>query len=122
MNPQDPATPIVNFARFSQRLDGDVALMRELAELYLSESVARIEDLKSAAMSGDAHRVHIVSHSIKGAARNFSAVPAAEAAQALEDLGEAGDVSGCGEAIDRLVFELRRLQDALESFLKPGPE
>lgn len=120
MKATSPAAPVLDFVRFEQRLDGDRLLMLELAALYLCEYPRQLAEIREAVISGDACRLQFAAHGIKGAVRNFSAAPAGDAAQVLEDMGESGNTA-CSSEVHRLAFELQRLHEALQAFIDTEP-
>lgn len=110
--------PVMDFDRFSQRLEADAELMRELVDLYIVTYATLLDELQDAASALDTRRVQRTAHRIKGIARNFCADPSALAAEIVERIGESGQLAGCSEAVDRLVAELHRLHGTLVEFLE----
>ncbi len=106
--PFDPAYAL-------QRLEGDEDLLREIAEAMLESCPQLLADISKAFDEGDNKKVAEAAHSAKGAAGNFGAKLAFEAAMNLEQAAGQGDA----EQIDRywrdLQVELPRLLDALSA-------
>jgi HPt (histidine-containing phosphotransfer) domain-containing protein len=71
---------------------------------------------------GDAVALRRAAHSVKGSVGYVAAGPAAEAAQRLEQLATAGDLTGVGEAVARLEGAIHRLTPALVALAAPGSE
>jgi HPt (histidine-containing phosphotransfer) domain-containing protein len=116
MKPEDlNPFPAMDYDLLLDRLGGDTELLHELAALYVVEYPKQLAELQSAIETLDLKRVRQAAHKIKGTARNFAAIPASEAAQALEETKDFGDGTTISEMFDRLSHELRRLQAALES-------
>jgi HPt (histidine-containing phosphotransfer) domain-containing protein len=116
MKPDDLTPfPAVDYDLLLDRLGGDAELLRELVALYIVEYPKQLAELRSAVDACDLRRVQQAGHKIKGTARNFAAIPAAEAAQALEETKDFGDGTVISKMTSRLSHELRRLQAALES-------
>ena len=103
-----------------ERVGGDAALLSELIELYLAESVQLRRDVAAALQAGDASKLGRTAHTLKGAVSTFGAHPAREAAEQLERLGRAGDLSGAADAVARLESELEGLRPALEKMKAEG--
>jgi HPt (histidine-containing phosphotransfer) domain-containing protein len=59
-------------------------------------------------------------HQLKAALGSFSAQSAYQAALRLEELGDAGDVTGCQQVYPELEKAVRRLQDALGDLVRDG--
>lgn len=116
MKPED-LPPAMDFDLLLERLGGDAALARELADLYIVEYPKQLADLQSALAAHDLKRVQQAAHKIKGTARNFAAAPAEECARELEETKEFGDGAAIAEITNRLSNELQRLQAALEQAL-----
>jgi two-component system sensor histidine kinase/response regulator len=117
MSSKETAAPPLNLDLFSERLEGDVELMRELASLYIAEYPGQLNELRLALTGANAQRLRMAAHSIVGTATNFSAMAAAGAARVLEGMGESGNLSNAAEAVDALAAELHRLHLALAAFL-----
>ena len=111
LGPARPRTPPAAFdlAAALERVDGDVELMNELGELFLSECPQRMEEIRQAIIQRDGHRLEQRAHALKGSVGNFGAGEAFEAAGRLErdgreqDWGHAErDWAALEEAIGRL--------------------
>jgi HPt (histidine-containing phosphotransfer) domain-containing protein len=118
MSSSDSRSHPLDLALFSERLEGDVELMRELASLYIAEYPGQLKELRLAVTGADAQRLRMAAHAILGTATNFSAKASARAARVLEAMGESGDISNAAEAADALAAELHQLRLALAAFLE----
>jgi CheY-like chemotaxis protein/HPt (histidine-containing phosphotransfer) domain-containing protein len=96
------------------------SLLREIAELFLQDSPRLLGEVRAALDGADALRLRRAVHSLRGAAANFAAGPAVEAARRLEAMGEAGDLGGAAEAYRALEREVRRLERALAGLARPA--
>lgn len=65
------------------REEGD-GFVRELMEIYASDSATLLEQLRAAVRHGDLGHVRTLAHALKGASLSLGASLAASAAQALE--------------------------------------
>lgn len=96
------------------RVEGDIALLRELIELFRDDCPRLREAICGGLRRGDADAVRQAAHTLKGAAGNFTTGRPFRLARALEQAGAAGDLDGAA----RLWTELTILLDALDAELK----
>ena len=99
---------------------GNANLLGVLVELVLQDCPRLLAEIGEAITRGDACRLKRAAHSLKGAASNFSAPAACDAAFQLESLGGTGNMTGADEAYSTLQAALQRLQAALAR-LVPKP-
>lgn len=95
-------------------VDGDRELLREVVELFASDSVRPLSEMREAICNGDALRLNRAAHKLKGALSNFGARAAVAAAQQLETMGEQGDLSNADEAVTTLLIEMEHLVAGLQ--------
>jgi two-component system sensor histidine kinase/response regulator len=100
-----------------QRFGGRDDRLRTVIRIFLDEAKSLMAGLKNALAACDATRLSLAAHSLKGAVSVFGATAAAEAAFALESLGETGELTGAGEAFECVDEELSRLTSALALLL-----
>jgi CheY-like chemotaxis protein/HPt (histidine-containing phosphotransfer) domain-containing protein len=100
-------------------VEDDRELVRELATLFLGEYPIWLEELRSALGEGDAPRLQLTAHTVKGALTIFAAKEAAAAALRLEMLGRAGALAGVSEALEALAAEVERLRPILAVIARP---
>src|SRR5262249_30315009 len=93
LSPRLPAKGVFNKETALARVGGDVALLRELAELFLRESPALVEAVANAVGKGDVSLLKTAAHALKGSVDNFAAPGAFDAALRLETLGREGNLS-----------------------------
>jgi CheY-like chemotaxis protein/nitrogen-specific signal transduction histidine kinase/HPt (histidine-containing phosphotransfer) domain-containing protein len=101
-----------------KRVGGDEGLLRELAELLLEDGPRVQRDLRDAAAAGDAARVKLFAHTLKGSVGTFEATGAFAAAERLEILARSGDLTGAPAALAALDEQLDRLWPALRELLR----
>jgi PAS domain S-box-containing protein len=94
-------------------------LLREIAGLFLEDCPRMLGAARAAIDRGDAPRLRRAVHALKGCICSFGAAAAVAAAQQLEALGEANDLSGAEEAYEALEQEIRRLEQALAGLKLP---
>jgi PAS domain S-box-containing protein len=103
------------------RVGGDGAAMQQLVALFRQDCAPLVADIQAAVADGDAKKLKLAAHTLKGMVAFFSADRATAAALALEQLGEGGDLSGAGEAVGVLTRELADLEPALRTLAgSPG--
>ena len=95
------------------RLDDDLELLTELAEVYLGEEPELARTLGEAIESCDAEAISRAAHKLKGAASNFCADPTVGLAEELEKIARAGELENAQEIYERLKAEYLKLNEAL---------
>lgn len=104
---------VIDYSAAIRHLEGDVDLLKEIAEMFLEESPALMDQMREAASRGDSKTLERAAHTIKGSVGNFAAKPAFEAAQRLEDIGREGKLDDVAEAYSILEREMEMLKPAL---------
>jgi HPt (histidine-containing phosphotransfer) domain-containing protein len=94
-------------------VDGDLELMAELAELFLSDAPGLVEEIRCSVRQGDAQALRRSAHTLKGAASNFRAQATVQAALRLECMGRDQDLADAEQALERLLHELDYLNPQL---------
>jgi CheY-like chemotaxis protein len=107
------ARDIINWDAALNQMEGDVDLLKEIAEMFLEESPELLDRMRQATAQGDSNALERAAHTIKGSVGNFAAKSAFEAAQRLERIGRDGDLSEAAEAYQVLEREIERLKPAL---------
>jgi HPt (histidine-containing phosphotransfer) domain-containing protein len=97
------------------RVGGDVELMCEITDLFLSEYPELIAEIRAAIAAGDARRLEHSAHTLKGSVANFGATAAVEAALKLEMIGRRGDLASAPDGLRMLELHFAALAPALES-------
>lgn len=108
---------VVDLERALRRFRGDRGMLRDLAEIFLSQSPVWMKQLEDAVSAADAEAIFRAAHDIKGSTEVFEASGAARAAGALERMGRQGSLEGADEALGALKAELVWVRDALREFL-----
>jgi CheY-like chemotaxis protein/anti-sigma regulatory factor (Ser/Thr protein kinase) len=91
------------------RCDGDPQLLRELATIFLGDYPARLAAVRTAAQRRDARALQAEAHALKGAAGNFGAPDAVEAARRLEFMARDSDLAGVDTALAELERRMKQL-------------
>ena len=112
-----PAGDALDIEAAMDQLGGDKDLFCELCRLFLQESPALIEAVRSAVAESDAIGVHRAAHKLKGSLSAIGGRKAARAALALEELGKTANVQGFEEAQFALEHEMTALLLAISAAL-----
>jgi len=115
-----PANGVVDKEVALARTGGDMPLLRELVELFLSECSGLMAEIHRGITEGDALKLRRAAHTLKGSVGNFGAARAVDAALKLESMGRQGELAGALEAYTRLEFEMSRLKPVLAQIGLPG--
>jgi HPt (histidine-containing phosphotransfer) domain-containing protein len=97
------------------RVDGDVALLRELIEVFAEEGPRMLARVDEALLHGSPRELEKASHKIKGSVLQFSAGAAAAMALKLEEKGKRGIVAGTEPLVQQLKQEIELLQKSLSA-------
>jgi PAS domain S-box-containing protein len=104
---------VISWEEAVKQMEGDVELLKEIAEMFLEESPVLMDKMRQAAADGDCRKLERAAHTIKGSVGNFAAKSAFDAAQKLEELGREGNLDHAQEAFETLEREIERLKPAL---------
>jgi len=107
---------VIDRATALERVEGDVELLREIAQLFLEDVPVRLAEIRDALEARDADALRTAAHSLKGAAANLSALAVGEAAKRLEIAGQKHDLEDADVAFAVLETEVCRLTDELAEF------
>lgn len=99
------------------RFGGDVALLRQIADLFRSSSGPWLAEIGEAHTAGDLPRVKRVAHTLKGSVGNFLATRAAAAARHVQELAGNGTAADLPNAIAHLDAEVAQLLSDLDALL-----
>lgn len=108
----------LNREELNERLDGDMELFRELADIFVTDSTSLLEKIQESLDNGDAAAVGKSAHTLKGAVSNFSAKKAFDTALTLEKIGKTGDLAEAPDAFKDLKIEVQHARDAIEALAK----
>ena len=99
------------------RFDGDLDLLRDVANVFLESTPPLLIELREAVTTGDAAAVSRIAHRLRGSLANFGAEEAVEAAFQLEKMGLDGELAGAGDTCDRLLRGYHSLRASLDRLL-----
>lgn len=96
-------------------------MVHELLGLFLSDTPARIESLRTALGNGAAEDVRRVAHAIKGASATMGMATLAAEAGALETEARNGDLSKGGEHLARIIADYQAVEAYAHGLgIRPG--
>ncbi len=93
--------------------DGEGAVLAEIVDQYLAQTVEGRGDLVRVTAQGDAQGLVQVAHKLRGASANVGAVVLAEICSELEAQGRSGRLDGTAALVARFDSEFARARDAL---------
>ena len=95
------------------RMGGDRQLLRQIVEFFREDAPTYLARLREAVDMGDPAGVEYAAHALHGLVANFGAEAASLAAQRVQDIGHAGDLTAVAEAVAALEGEITRLETTL---------
>ena len=99
------------------RVDGDRALLAELADIFQEQSRDLLAALKTAVSAGDATAVEHLAHTLRGSVANFGARVAAGTAHDLEMAGREGHLADAPRLLATLEEHMIGIQEALTDLI-----
>jgi len=99
-------------------VEGDLELLREMVDLFLSESNQLMLEIRESVKGCDPQLLELAAHRLKGSVGNFTIKGAYEAALRLEVMGKERDLQHADEAIAELQQAMERLTPALATWGK----
>ena len=103
-----------------EKADGDTALFGELIEMFDSQHVQSIEELRAAMSAGDFARIELVAHALKGTLNNLGAVAGARMSDTLEAMGREKDLQLAQARLQELTAEIRKFRAEVERVKRGG--
>ncbi len=96
------------------RVGGNSQHLCMLIDLFMDLHPKQLAQVKAAIDASEPEQLHRTAHTLKGSLANFSAHSAAEAAEALVEMGRAGSTIGAEAEYNFLVAEIDKLVAALD--------
>lgn len=100
------------------RVEGDMALLKEVTDLFLEDAPRLMTAIKDSINRNDANTLERTAHTLKGSIGNFGAAEACEATFELERMGRKGDLALASVTFSRLEVAVNGLIPELESLIK----
>lgn len=107
---------------FDELVMGNEALARRILRTFVDDMPRQIAAVAQAVCDGDAPRVRLVAHSIKGAAASVSSGEMREASWKLEQEGRDGNLTAAAAAVRELSASFERARPMMESFCLEDPD
>jgi two-component system sensor histidine kinase/response regulator len=101
-----------------ERVDGDIELLMEMIELFISDYPRLMSNIKNSITQKDSKELARNAHTLKGSVGNFAANSVYDTALTLEIMGRNNDISDAGEAYIKLEKESIRLMLAFDMLRK----
>jgi two-component system, sensor histidine kinase and response regulator len=98
--------------------DGDMGLLLEIAQMYLTDGPGRLQEIREGLKRRDAPAMERAAHRMRGSLGALGASLAADAAQTLETHAAKNDFPKIEDAVAALDREIARLRPALENLIK----
>ena len=92
----------LNLQAAREALGGDEELLQIVVRAFLEESPELLASIRQAVEEGDANRVRISAHALKGSIRYFGETPAYQLAYELETAAAAGDIANAMDTVTQL--------------------
>jgi len=112
----------VDMDRLLEFTDGSADNLRELVELYLSQTAEQMEQLAAAVRGGDAAEVRRLAHSCAGASSTCGMRRLAPMLRELERKGLAGELAGAAPMCRDAGVEFERIRGFLQAYLLRHPD
>jgi CheY-like chemotaxis protein/HPt (histidine-containing phosphotransfer) domain-containing protein len=100
-----------------ERVGGDRAVVADLAQIFFEESPQTLAALRAALTAGDAGKVKLHAHTLRGSASFFGAEEVVEAARQLETMGRSAALAGAEAIFAELDAALGSFAEALRTEL-----
>ena len=100
------------------RMGGNAVVLREVIELVRADIPEMLARMRAAVAARNFAAVEREAHSLAGTVVTFDAEAALAAAQCLEQMGRAGELSQAESAVAALAHEIALLDQALQAELQ----
>jgi HPt (histidine-containing phosphotransfer) domain-containing protein len=107
----------VDYARMREAADGDEEFLKQLVEVFLDDTAARVRELSEALRAGDGRALGRTAHQLKGSSANVGAMQLFDLARTLEKMGTGNQLSGAQEVMAGIEAEYRRVKNELSKLL-----
>lgn len=109
---------VVNRVDLLDRVDGDLAFLKELIEVFAADCPRSLEAIRESISRKDAEGLHRAAHSFKGATANFGNGRAFQEAMKLECYGLDHNFADAEASLVALEAAVQQLQNVLETFVQ----
>jgi CheY-like chemotaxis protein len=108
-------TPVWNSAQALERLGGDVALLQEIADIFLLEGPKHLASLRRAIVEGDAAAIEMTAHTLKGELGYLGISEVSQKACELEEMGRRRDLEHTAEAFTAFEADIVAILSSMRS-------
>jgi signal transduction histidine kinase/HPt (histidine-containing phosphotransfer) domain-containing protein len=112
------AEPAIDMDRMTDLTDGNIDSLRELVEMYLTQTHKQFAQMQAAIREGNADALRRVAHSCAGASATLGMTHLVPKLRELEKLGGSGALTGAAQICDSAFHKFGRIQE----FLKNQPD
>jgi CheY-like chemotaxis protein len=112
------AEPPVDMVRMNDLTDGNADSLRELMEIFFTQTTSQFTQLRAAIAAGNADQVRRLAHSCAGASATLGMTRLVPLIRALEKLGASGTLTGAAEICENAAREFENIR----AFLQARPE
>jgi two-component system, sensor histidine kinase and response regulator len=116
-----PREKVVDREASLERVGGDAELLGTLIDIFMTDSLNWLENVRQAVAAADALKLRRAAHTLKGAAASFGAEETCDAARRLEEMGRLAQLTGAEVALADLDTALIRLRAALPALRADAP-
>lgn len=116
---QPPEVTVLDIEYLSHHFQGAQELMNELLTIFLAELPEKLAVIEAGLAAGNCDQVERVTHSLKGTAATVGAKALAKISTELCSSAHAADLVAMSGCLDSLRSEVKRLQQALATMLRP---
>jgi HPt (histidine-containing phosphotransfer) domain-containing protein len=117
----NPSSEAFDREEFSDRVMGNEALARRILRGFVNDMPRQFALLAQALSEGDAGKVRLAAHSIKGAAASVSGREIREVSGKLEQQAKTGNLSGVDAALAEISASFERARTVMEDFCDEDP-
>lgn len=112
----DKKFPGFNPEQLLTALDGDIDVIKEITELFMSDVPPRIRELNDALRDGNREKSELLAHSLRGSSANIGAVRLEELFSDIERSAKSADLPEAAATGRKLEPEFQRLRSTMETF------
>ena len=110
---------VLDTADLIDRVEGDMELAEEIAEMFLEDAAENMDKIRQAALRKDFGALGQASHSLKGASANLSGMRVRRAAADLERAAKENKPQSVEHCLARLEDEPAAFRSALQHQILP---
>jgi HPt (histidine-containing phosphotransfer) domain-containing protein len=122
LTPHEIPENVLNVDSALEMLGGDMDLLREVVEMFLTDLPNKLEELRTGIAQSDPDKVRRVAHSLKGAAANIAAEDVRSSAFEIEQLASNGDLDSVVTRVPELERRIQALVEAIRVLQQEPPK